>query len=130
MSELPIWWIVVSGIFFGLAILVLIGLLFAVLKAMQALKSVQASVEKTIDRAEKVVDRLEAVAKSAQGTVESIGGRAKSAASSIESVVSAGAKKMETVAPIFVMALAGLKLYQHFAEMRAERQHDESEHGA
>jgi len=37
---------------------------------------------------------------------------------------------METVAPIFVMALAGLKLYQQFAEMRAERKQDESEHDA
>ena len=74
-----------------------------------------------------VVDRLESVAKSAQGTVESIGGRAKSAASSIESVVSAGAKKMEAVAPIFIMALAGLKLYQQFAEMRADKQHAEDD---
>lgn len=127
MNELPMWWVVVSGIFFGLGILVCVGLLIAVMKAMVALKAVQASVEKTIDRAEKVVDRLEGVAKSAQGTVESIGGRAKSAASSIESVVSAGAKKMETIAPIFVMALAGLKLYQQFAEMRTEKARQESD---
>ena len=106
---------------FILAIVVCLGLLLAVWKAISALKQVQASVNKTIDRAESVVERLENVAKSAQGTVESIGGRAKSAASSIESVVSSGAKKLETIAPIFVMALAGLKLYQQFAEMRAEK---------
>ena len=127
MMEMPAWWIWVSGIFFLLGIAVMVGLLFAILKAITALKSVQSSVEKSIDRAEKVVDRLESVAKSAQGTVESIGGRAKSAASSIESVVSAGAKKMETIAPIFVMALAGLKLYQQFAEMRAEKRQAEED---
>lgn len=127
MMEMPPWWIVVSGIFFILAIVVCVGLLFAVLKAITALKQIQTSVNKTIDRAEAVVERLENVAKSAQGTVESIGGRAKNAASSIEHVVSAGAKKMETVAPIFVMALAGLKLYQQFAEMRSEKRRADSE---
>src|ERR1044071_5460973 len=128
----PSWWVNVSGLFFILAILLVIGLGIAVFMLMQKLKTIQGKVEQTVDKAEKVVERLEGVAQSAQKTVDSLGASARNVAGRVEGAVSKTVERAEPFADILTIAMTGLKLYQHLSEMKKAKDrrmhhHDDEE---
>ena len=122
MTEIPMWWLVVSGIFFVLAIVLTAALAIAVFKMMSTVKTLQEKLEQTIKKGEAVVDRLEGVAKTAQNTVDSIGGSARNVVSRVEGAVSSTAERVEPVMAFLAIASAGMQLYHQFAAIKKARQ--------
>lgn len=126
----PQWWYVVSGLFFGAALISFIVLIILLARVLQALQSLRPTLERTAKRIEEASIKIESVAKTAETTMASVGGSARNVAGSLESVVVTGARRFESVAGVLMMAMAGIKLYKQFAALRRGGEDDEEEASA
>ena len=75
MTEIPSWWLAVSGVFFVVNIFLFAAIFVAVLKLVKITQELAPKVNALVDRVEKVAERVEEVAESAKGTVDAVGGR-------------------------------------------------------
>lgn len=126
----PEWWYIVSGLFFGAALLSFAVLIFLLIKVLQTLQALRPTLERTAKRIEEASTKIESVAKTAESTMASVGGSARNVVGSLESVVVTGARRFESVAGVLMMAMAGIKLYKQFAAMRNRHADDEEEASA
>lgn len=119
MTEVPMWWLVISAIFFVINIFFFIGLIVALVKIVEVLKAMVPKVNAIGERVESIATKVEELAESAKGTVDSVGGRAKSVAGSVDMIAHTASQAFEKFAPYIAGALTGLKLLKAYREAHA-----------
>ncbi len=98
MSEIPMWWLVISGIYFFLSILVLLALVIALFYVIGVLKDVQAKTGVLTSRVDEILVQV-------RDTTRSLGSRATGVAERVESASGRIGPLFEKVA-VGVLALA------------------------
>lgn len=111
---IPSWWLVLSGIYFGLLILVLLGLVAVVLVLLQRVREISGSIKSVSRKVEDVLDQ-------AKGTAHEVGGRAASIAASVEGVTKRMAPKIEIFATFTLGLMAVAKLRQTLMEKKRSK---------
>lgn len=117
----PNWWIGVSGIFFVLAIIGQLALIVLLLRMIGVLNSVKPSLEASVKKMESAAERVESAASSVKATVESVGGSTRHVAQSVETVMTAGARKLEPIAGYIGIAMTGLQIYRELRDTFGNR---------
>ena len=120
MSEIPNWWLVLSGIFFAMMILVTLLSLFVHLMIFKGIKEV----DKTIRN---VTEQLNALIKEIQNVVHESGEPAKNLIKNLESVTRVIATWIER-GSLFAIAFASLKrIFSHFMAAKAKNSNPPSQ---
>ena len=130
MTDIPSWWLYLSGAFFLFNIVLFGVLIYAILSLVKLVKALQPRVESLEDsvktlivKVQDVADRVEEVATSVRDTVQNVGGRARNVVGTAEMVAGAASKQFERLAPLatgVITALKVLKAVQEFRHRRAE----------
>ncbi|MBA3725708.1 MAG: hypothetical protein H0W86_04455 [Armatimonadetes bacterium] len=142
MIEIPIWWLVVTGIFAIVSIVAVLAQAALIVVLIKLVKDLQprigmiaGKVEAIADRVEGIAQRVESVsqsakgiAESARGTVQTLTGRAETVASKFQHVATLSSdsveNRMRSFAPFFVYARLAFELLSKFADFKSERQRD------
>ena len=124
MNEFPMWWLVLSSLFF-LAVTVLFGavcaLLFTLVKVLKGLQpqvsSLIVQVRGLVDRVDQLTEKVDSLAQSAKGltdsaksTVDDVGGKARALVSLVDGVSSPLAKRIESALPYIGTLLAAWRI--------------------
>lgn len=112
----PDWWLGISGVFFLFAVIGQIALIVLLIRMIGLIATVKPSLEASVKKMESAAERVETAAKSVQTTVESVGGSTRHVAQSVETVVSAGAKKLEPIAGYIGIAMTALQVYRELRD--------------
>jgi outer membrane murein-binding lipoprotein Lpp len=127
MNEIPMWWLIASGVFFVLvavfflALCVMVGTLIKLVKNMEPkVSSLLTQVQGLVQKVESLTAKVEGIADSTKTTVDSVGGRAKSIAGTVEHVTAIAGKGFERFAPILGTVLAAVRLFGLYQDMRAK----------
>jgi uncharacterized protein YoxC len=145
----PTWWLVTSTIMHVVVILAFGAMAFAMFKLVGIVNELKTKVSNTVDtmeakakgfidhvdvktdalmaRIEGVTDKLDEIAATAKGTVEDVSGRTRGLASRMEGVANTALVKFDKASPLIGTIVAGMKLYNMFIAMRAERASVKSE---
>ncbi len=117
--QLPEWWIVVSGIFFLFGLVTFVVVAATAWQAMKMLRELQPKVERLSERVESIGLKIESMASTAKGTVDTVGSGTQSMVRAVEGIVSGTGKKLESIAPVLMVAFAAVRLYREFSQARA-----------
>jgi len=129
-NEIPLWWLILSAIFFIVAIVLVVILAIVGLKVVEFLNTVKPKVDEIsgkvsdlVVKVEHVAVRVEEVATSVKDAVEGVGGRAKGVAGSVELIASSGARQFEKFSPIVVGIMTALRLAKSVSDFRSSQKH-------
>lgn len=118
MNELPMWWLIISAVFFVINIFFFIGMIFAGMTLLRMIKEMQPKVTALTERVDSIGKHVEELAISARTTVEGVGGRAKSVVTSVDSIAHMASAQFERFSPLFVGALTAIRLVKALGEVR------------
>ena len=131
MTEIPSWWIYISGAFFVINCLFFLALtigVFMLLKVVTELKpkidSLETSVQGLIVKVSAVTEKVDAVVASVQQTIDSVGTRARGVAGTAEMVSSLAGRQFERFSPLVVGALTAMRIFKGINEIRSTRRRD------
>lgn len=129
MTEIPIWWLVLSGVFFFLnallciAGIVLVAYLIRLVKDLAPrIEALEAAVRELILKVQGVADRVEEVAASVRDTVRSVGGKASHVAGAADLVATAATKQFDRIAPVVSGIVTVVKIFRAVQGLRRSRQ--------
>ena len=129
MNEIPIWWLVLSGLFFFLStvlcivgIVALIYLIRLVKELAPRIEALEAAVRELIFKVHAVAERVEEVAASVRDTVRSVGGKASHVAGAADLVATAATKQFDRIAPIVSVLVTGFKIFRAVQGLRKKRE--------
>lgn len=117
--EIPLWWLVVSGLFFAAGIAVNIGLVVALLQARRSLAELEPQVKSLLGKVEHISSRVDAISGQVQATVDSIGGKARHVADNFENVALTSSQSVGKLSGYLAMALAAIRLYKEVRTLMA-----------
>lgn len=125
MTEIPPFWLWVSGAFFLLGALFFLTLIIAmvllVIKVNQLAPQVQETIKKVNGLTAQVQDisqKVGQIATNLNSTVTEVGGRAKGVVGSVELVTQSASRQFERFSPFVVGAVTAIRLVRSLAEMR------------
>jgi hypothetical protein len=121
MTEIPFWWLAVSGTLFLIQIVFIGCLIFAVLKLTKAIQQVVPKVDAIANKVQNIGDKVEDLTTSVKSTMSSVGDRAKSVAGSADLIAHTAANTFQKFSPVIVGVLSGLKILKAVMELRADR---------
>jgi len=110
MTEIPTWWLVLSAVFFGLNILLLIGWIVALTKIVGVVKALQPKISDLTTKVEGIAEKVNDLTTHTRETVENVGGRAKSVVGSVEKIAHTASVQFEKFSPLLVGGLTAIKL--------------------
>jgi len=111
-------WLIVSLIFFLFAIGVLITLLVVMLKLIKMVQELKPKIDSLTSRVDSIGKNLEELTAHVKVTAESVGGRARNVATSVDSIASLASSTFERFAPYVTGAMAAMRLFSGFMQMR------------
>jgi hypothetical protein len=121
MNDMPAPWLWVSGIFFGLGIVVLIAILAALVKLKQSVDEIVPALTKTVERLESATEKLEATVNSAKKTVDHVGTKARNVADGIEAVALISAQRFQMFSTLLTATSTVFKLMQMVKSTKADK---------
>ncbi len=124
-SEIPTLWLIVSGVFFFLGIIVFAAILVVLVKLLKLAEDLKprvdrlsGQVETLIVKVDRVADRVEEVATSAKGSIDDFRGTSSGIMGTIEHLAKSTATKSDMITPILS---GGLAAYRIFMSIKASR---------
>ena len=141
MNEIPMWWLVLSSIFFALTALGFLGMAFAMLKMYQlvaglipTIQGVSAKVEDVsgqvsaiahtvhgiTQKVEQLTEKVHGIADSAKGQVETVGDRAKGLVTHLDQLATSSSGRFQAASGWIAGAMTAYKLWKSWQETRAE----------
>jgi uncharacterized protein YoxC len=134
VTEIPTWWLILSGIFFALVALlflvlcVLVGKLITVVSNLEPqvsslIKKVDELVPAVKGLVEKVEDltvKVEGIADSTKVTIDSVGGNARSIARAVDGIASAASQRFQQFAPLLGTLMAGMRIFNMYREYKGQ----------
>ncbi|MBL7962156.1 hypothetical protein JNL27_18160, partial [bacterium] len=101
--NVPQWWLVLSGVFFGAFILLLVALVVMCVMLMTTLRETTQQVRRLADRADEIGQRVESLASGVQTTQRALSGHAQNVAGSVEAIARGIAQKADIIATGFMI---------------------------
>ena len=127
-GEIPSWWFFVTAfaaIIIMITFVVLCTGVFKILKMIADLepqvKSLLEKVHDLIAKVDVLATKVDRMADSAQESVSVVGHRAQGIASSLESFTSSTASKLQALAPLIGVAMAGMRLFSFYKASRGKK---------
>lgn len=114
--NVPEWWLITSGVFFGLFIILLVAILWLVVLLIGTLKETTIQIRRLADRAEAIGERVEALAQNVQKTSQTLNSRASLVGTSLEKV----AGKITEKADVLAVVMLGFRAYQWFKNRKPD----------
>ena len=143
MNEIPMWWLILSALFFAIVTLLFVALCFLVVTLIKAVNNIQpqvtglvtkvnddlipqvqslvTKVEALTGKVDGIADSAKSLTDSAKGTVDNVGSKVRGMTNSVEHIAMSATKQFDKAAPIIGIAIAGLRLYTMFMEMRGQK---------
>lgn len=128
MSEIPGWWLWVSGIFFVLQSLFLVALGVVLFKALEVLRTLPPKVEATsrqvnqlLTTVQGVASKVDGIAANVQTTVSTVNGSVQRVSGTMGAVSEGAAPVLTKAAPILGYLALGLKVLQMVQGLRRFR---------
>jgi hypothetical protein len=119
MTEIPLWWLIASFVFFVLQSLFILALIFALFKLMQAIQQITPKVEAISAKVHDIGEKVEDLTTNVKGTLEALGGRAKSVAGSADLIAHTASRTFEKFSPVVIGILSALRILKAVKEYRA-----------
>jgi hypothetical protein len=110
MNSFPEWWVVISGVFFALNIVLFLVLIFAAIKIVGVIQGLQPKVNELTAKVSGIADKVDQLTEQTKTTVNEVGGRAKNVATSVESIAHTASVQFEKFSPLLIGGLTALKL--------------------
>ncbi len=101
--NIPQWWLVLSGVFFALSILLVFGLLIALFFLIGAIKEIGQKVSALTSRVESMTAQVEELVETVQVTTRGVGQRAVSISDSAALISRGLAQKTDIIATGFLV---------------------------
>jgi hypothetical protein len=127
-SQIPTWWLVVSGIFFALNVLFLIALtivMLALAKVIVAMKpkltSLESSVQSLVEKVSSIASNVEDLSATVKTTIEKVGGSAQVVAGNAQLVSQTASREFEKFSPLVVGAIATIRVMTALNDFRLNR---------
>jgi hypothetical protein len=124
--EIPLWWLVVSGLFFFINCLFFLVLMFVVIKLVQLMtemkpkiESLEGSIQSLVVKVGGIAENVEELTATVKTTVDKVGGNAVSVASNAQIVAQAASTQFERYSPLVVGAIGVIRV---IGALRASRQ--------
>jgi hypothetical protein len=128
MTEIPIWWLVVSALFFVVNLVVLVVLAVIGLRVVKMLEEskpqlaeLNVKVNKLVDTVQSTAVKVDDVASSVRETTRSVGTKASNAAGVFENASMAAAPILSKIVPGINIAMVALKVLKAFQASRAPK---------
>jgi predicted PurR-regulated permease PerM len=132
VTEIPTWWLILSGIFFALVALLFLVLCMLVGKLITVVAKLEPQVSSLITKVDELVPavkglvekvdhltvKVEAVADSTKLTIDKVGGNARSIASAADTIVTAAAQRFQQFAPLLGTLMAGMRIFNMYREYK------------
>lgn len=101
--NVPQWWLVLSGVFFGMFILLTLGLVWLVFILVATLRETTAAVKRLADRTDQIGQRIEGLVQRVDGLTSKVGSHADDVGGSISAVAQGLAHRADLVATGFML---------------------------
>lgn len=121
MTEIPTWWLVISGLFFLLQSILVACLIVAVIKLMGTIREITPKVVAISAKVEEIGTKVEELTDNVKTTMDSVGARAKSVAGSAEMIAHTAANTFERFSPAVVGILSALRILKAVQEFQNAR---------
>ena len=127
-SAIPIWWLILTGIFAVTNILFFLIVLLLAAKMMKQLQLLMPKLEETvnnlnetIDKVSLVADNVNAITISAKETFDEVGKKTKNVASSAESIAGYAAGQISGIGPVIKYGMIAFKVIQAFRSVTGKK---------
>jgi uncharacterized protein YoxC len=117
--QIPLPWLIVSGVFFVLGSVAYITMVIVMLKMMKSVQEIQPQIKGVANRVEEISKKVDDMATSAKATTDSISGKAKHVAESFEMVALSGVEKLGKASAVLIFASTALKLFKEFQAVKS-----------
>ncbi len=116
--EIPMFWLVISGIFFAVGIVMNVILSIAVFQLLKSVKEIQPQMISSMKSVEEMSKQIEALSAKVEDTVDTVGGKAKIAVKAVDSLGLGNNKQVGLISTAFSTAMSIFKLYQEIESFR------------
>jgi uncharacterized protein YoxC len=108
--EIPLWWLIVSGLFFVVHFLFYLVLIWVVVtKIKPAIDGVNAKVEELSTKVQEIGTKVDELTTNVKDRVDDVGSKASSILASIEHIAQTVSKQTERFAPMLVGTMTSIK---------------------
>ena len=119
--EVPLWWLIISAIFFIANIFLFVALGIAALKLAAVVKDLSPRIVAIEKQVQELVKKVSELATNLNNTVSSVGGRAKGVVGSAEGIAQSASRQFERFSPFVVGALTAIRLVKALNEAKKGR---------
>jgi len=119
MTEIPMWWLIFSAIFFVLQSILVFCLIYFVIRLMGTIREITPKVVAISEKVHEIGIKVEDLTTNVKQTMETLGTRAKSVAGSADLIAHTAARSFERFSPAVVAILSGLKILRAVQEFRS-----------
>lgn len=106
----PTWWLVLSGLFFLMNIVLFSALAFAAIKLVGILKDLTPRIVGIEKQVQDLIKKVQDLTANVQETVRSIGGKASATVGSVEGVAQSASRQFERYSPFVIGSLTAIRL--------------------
>ena len=110
MTSVPTWWLVLSGIFFFMNIVLFGALAYAAVRLVGILKTLTPKLAAIEAQVSDVVKKVQDLTKSLQETATNVGGKARGVVGSVEGVTQSASRQFERYSPFVIGSLTAIRL--------------------
>lgn len=103
MNSIPTWWLVLTGLFCGVSLLLTAILIYVVIKLLPALQSISAKVDS-------IATKVDGIAATSHETIKSLGQRTTALSANAEAFSSVAKGQLEKHLPILTLIFTALKI--------------------
>ena len=122
MNEIPMWWLILSALFFATNAILVGALAFAMFKLGNVVMELKPKVEALVEKVDGVTTKVDSLTTTIQSTVSNVGHKAEGIAGSASSMALTTSKVFEKYAPILGIVLTGMKLLSAFTDFKKRNQ--------
>jgi uncharacterized protein YoxC len=119
--QVPLWWLIISAIFFIANIFLFVALGLAALKLAAVMKDLSPRIVAIEKQVQELVKKVQELATNLNNTVSSVGGRAKGVVGSAEGIAQSASRQFERFSPFVVGALTAIRLVKALNEAKKGR---------
>ncbi|MCK6632159.1 MAG: hypothetical protein L6Q31_07255 [Fimbriimonadaceae bacterium] len=126
MNEIPTWWLVISGAFFGIGVLAFLAMTALFLRLSAVVNELKPKIDNISAKVEALTANLESTSAQAKSTITTVGSGTANIVRSVETALVGSAKRLEGFATVMFTALSILKLVKEFQAVRGKPHVDSS----
>jgi methyl-accepting chemotaxis protein len=114
---IPMWWLVVSGVFFFVNLIFFGVLIYALIQIMQVAKELKPKVDRISDRVDSISEKVDDMATTVNAALKNVSQKTTNIASSAEMISSIGAVNFGRYAPVIAALGSAVKAIQMLKQL-------------